>query len=439
MTLLLRLDGCIEADLLARALLLLQGRHPRLRACFVKGEEGTAYFRITQTVPPIPFEIKDYDADESPWREEAHRLMQSGFPAAGPLAAVAVLRNRSRRQCDLLLTAHHAIVDGVSAITLADDLLTEYARAEAEPEASPRDPLPIVTAPGARSGGWMNQIRLVRRLIRVQQEERRTHPTPLPQASEAASQCQWAHWVFSREETLALIRQCRREQTSIGAALIAAVICGLMDCLSPAEGAFKCTFPFDVRPALKGSAGTVTTHDVGCFASLMNECYQVRPDPSIWDVARRAHQNHTTFIQQGGPAFNYNLAAAIAFLMKAAAAHRLVTRPPSGSDGASGRSTLLATYYGILHMHHSYGSLRPAACTLTLNNAVVGPQLILEALVMGQQLNIGLTADNLEPVFWEQLQNAVRRRLVTAVHTGATATSAPAAGEVLTIQSRTSG
>jgi hypothetical protein len=51
-------------------------------------------------------------------------------------------------------------------------------------------------------------------------------------------------------------------------------------------------------------------------------------------------------------------------------------------------------------------------------NAEVGPSILMEALVMGQRLNIGLVGDSLEPVFWERLQMAVRRRLDAAISAG---------------------
>lgn len=412
-TILVRLAGCAESGLLERALLDLQRRHPRLRARIVRGEDS-ASFEILSAPAPIPFTLQDYEG-EPPWQQEAYRLMWTPFPEEGPLAAVAVLRDRAGNRCDLLLTAHHAIADGVSAITLADDLLTAYARAEQEPEAPPCESLAMVTARRAKGSGWRNHWRLVRRLIRVQQEERRTSRTPLPSSDAPAVRSQWAHWVYSREDTLALVRNCRRERTSLGAALKAALLCGLADCLSLDEAVFKCTFPFDVREALKGSAGAVTVQDTGCFASLMIDCYRIHRQPSFWDVARHAHQNHTQFLEQGGPAFNYNLAAAMAWLFRLAMLHRKVTRPPNGSEGASGRSTLLATYYGVTHLQSSYGTLRPVGCTLTLNNAVVGPELVLEGLVMSQQLNAGLTGDQLHPAFWEALQAATRRYIAAAV------------------------
>ncbi|HEY2011892.1 MAG TPA: condensation domain-containing protein, partial [Bryobacteraceae bacterium] len=316
-TLVLRLDGCIEANLLTAALRRLQCRHPKLRAVIVKGSDGRLRYQFDRLAPPIPLEISDHDEVEFPWRQTARRLMESGFPPAGPLIAVNVLRSRSRGCCELLLSVHHAVADGLSSIMLVEDLLTEYARGEVDPEVAPRPVLAAVTAISAKtSGGWSGRLWLLRRLRRMIREDRAARHTSLPETRGIPSQSQWVHWVFSRENTLELIRRCRRERVSLGAALEAAVFCGLIDCLPFSKALFKCTFPFDLREALAGPVGRITPQDLGCFVSIMNEYYEVGKKLPFWDLARRAHQNHQTFVKCGGPAFYYNLAALAAFIDK---------------------------------------------------------------------------------------------------------------------------
>lgn len=415
-TVLIRLDGCIEVDFLTAALQQLQRRHPKLRAAIVGGDHGRLHFKFDQVTPFIPFEVIDYDEDEAPWREETRRLMQGRFPAAGPLVAVTVLRNRSRGASELLLTAHHAIADGLSAIMLANDLLTEYGRAEAHIEET-RPVLPAVAAQRAKiPGGWLGRLRLFRRVIRLQRKEKRSRQSALPHARAIPPQSQWVHWVFFREDTLRLVRHCRKASASLGGVLVAAVCCGLMDCLPLPEAMFKCTIPFDLREALEGAEGPVTNQDLGCFASIMNEFYDVPRQSEFWDLARRAHQNHQAFAQLGGPAFNYNLAAVLTSRIFKFARSKLLA-------SSTERVTLLATNYGVVDTCNTYGSLRPRACTLMLKNDLIGPSLVIEALVMGQQLNIGFAADGLDPAFWDQLELAVRRRLDAAASAGENSSS----------------
>src|SRR4030095_9333799 len=116
----------------------------------------------------------------TPSREDPRRLIQGRSPVAGPLVAVTVLRNRPQGASELLLTAHHAIADGLSAIMLANDLLTEYGRAEAHLKDT-RPALPAVAAQRARvPGGWLGRLRLFRRVIRLQRKEKRSRQSTLP-------------------------------------------------------------------------------------------------------------------------------------------------------------------------------------------------------------------------------------------------------------------
>jgi hypothetical protein len=99
------------------------------------------------------------------------------------------------------------------------------------------------------------------------------------------------------------------------------------------------------------------------------------------------------------------------------------------------RVTLLATNYGVVDVSEAYGSLRLRACMLTFKHDVSGPSLIMEAMVVGQRLNIGLAGDSLAPAFWERLQIAIRRHLDAAAGAQgeSLAGSSPAGRDIATI------
>jgi len=423
-TVLLRLDGCIEADLLAAALEQLQRRHPKLRAVIAPGADGRLQYRFDRAAPPIPFEIIDCSEVETPWRETTRRILQTGLPPGGPMAAVTVLRNRSRGFSELFLSVPHAIADGLSGIMLVDDLLAGYARAEAGLEAPPGSALPMVSPPRAKpSGGWRGRFRLFRRFLRLKREESRSPLTALPEERGIPPQSQWVHWVFSQEETLRLVRRCRKERTSLSGALVAAACCGLRDCLPGPEVLFKWQLPFNIRESLEGPDGPVTPQDLGCFVSNMNGTVKITGQTDYWDVARHANQELQTFIQQGGPSFGYNMASF--FYGWNVTLTRLFTgRQPKMTPSINQRETLLATHYGVVNIRDAYGSLRPRECTLMFKNEITGPSLVMEALVLGQRLNIGFAGDDLDPRFWEQLHATVRRRLDAAVSAGQAASAA---------------
>jgi hypothetical protein len=403
---LVRLEGCIESELLAEALRRVQHRHPKLRAVITQDPTGHHRYEFGKNVRPIPFEVIDQDGDEATWREETRRLLQMEPPPVGPVVAVTVLRNRNRAVSHLIVCAHHGIADGRSGIVLAEHLLAEYANVQSSNQAAAAPALPLVSAPRARnSGGVLGKFRLIRRFARLQRDESRTSQTPLPTARDIPDCSQWVHWVFSREATLRLVRRCRKEQVASSGAFVAAVYCGLMDCLPVPEGLFKWHCPFSVREKLQGAAGPVTDQDLGVFVGMMRGVYRISQKPEFWKLARRTHQDIQTFVEQGGPAVSYNLSRL--------AINRLFTRyEPVLLPTSSKRPTLLFTNYGVLDMRNAYGTLRPQDCTLMFNgDKQTGPWLIMEALVHDQRLNIGFAGDRLDPEFWEQLHVAVRRHL----------------------------
>ncbi len=418
---LVRLDGCVEAGFLKDALEQLQHRHPKLRARIVEGADGRLRYRFDGALSPIPFEITDWEGEESPWRDEARRLLEIDLTSAASLAAVSVLRLRSRSRSELLFLVSHAIADGLSAITLVDDLLTEYERAEACLE-GPRGPaLPVVTARRAQpSSCWRGRFRLLRRFIRLKRAESRSPVTALPGAPDIPPQSQWVHWVFSREETVALVRSCRKEKTSLSGVLLAAVCVGLTECLSGQDVVFKWQLPFDLRETLQADTGPVTANDLGCFVSNMNGLVTYTERAALWDLARRIHEEIQTFIELGGPSFGYNMAS-MSYRTWAAMSRMFPRLFLKLTPSAQQRETLLVSNYGVVSIREAYGSLRPRECTLTFKNQITGPSLVVEALVIGQRLNIGFDADDLEPAFWEQLQRAVARYLRTAIGRGRSA------------------
>jgi hypothetical protein len=183
-----------------------------------------------------------------------------------------------------------------------------------------------------------------------------------------------------------------------------------LDCLSLSDAVFKYQFPFDIRNALEVSGGIVTGEDVGSFASIMNAFLEVPQRATFWDVARRAHEQIQTFVDHGGPAFYYNLART--------AEHPLIARAvPRLPSMRSTRTTLYATNYGVANLAETYGKLTPRACTVTFPNSIAGPSLVIVALAVGAELNVGFAANRLEPAFWERLQFAVRRHLQAAADT----------------------
>lgn len=424
----LTVEGDVDVARLRAAFAHVQHRHPKLRARITPRDGGRHQFEFPVACGPVPVSLVIAPHDRLPWRDTARRLLDDGFPPDGPLATAALLRATDRARAVLVLAVHHAVADGLSAIAIVDDLLAAYARLEADPAAAAPESRPAICVPQAPAApDWRARLRLIGAFVRLWREEKRVRWTPLPEAAAVEPYSQWDHWVFTREDTLVLVRRCRQEKVSLSAVVIAAACRALLEELGRPEILLKCKFPIDFRETLSTPARPLTAQDLGCFVSFIQQFYRVSQDDTFWSLARRAHDDLQTGTRDGWPAFVYNSASAVRSV-----------KPPRRTR----RGTMLATNYGVLNIRDAYGGLRPAACTLVFKNDQVGPSLILEALVLGQRLNLGLAGFDLEPAFWERLRQRVKHHLDLAARPsrpqGATATSAPTNAQTDASPQRTS-
>ncbi|WP_344585370.1 condensation domain-containing protein, partial [Streptomyces lunalinharesii] len=124
-----RVEGALDETALRARFQRLLAAHPMLAARVVEGGEGW-YFAPAERTPALHASTVPLDADAAPAarrvRQECRRPMD---PARGPLLRVVLLRYPDHR-ADLIVVAHHLVVDEPSAELMARWLLTGD---EAEP------------------------------------------------------------------------------------------------------------------------------------------------------------------------------------------------------------------------------------------------------------------------------------------------------------------
>jgi NRPS condensation-like uncharacterized protein len=141
----LNIENAPSPDAVRGALIILQKRHPLLRARIVEGENNP-YF---EALPVTDFSFKTLERTNSEsWRDAAEGEMAASHDsAAGPLfRAVYLYRDGFG---DLVLSVHHAIMDAVSGVNLLDELLrlcagevTNFPALEVPPAMEERFPFP---------------------------------------------------------------------------------------------------------------------------------------------------------------------------------------------------------------------------------------------------------------------------------------------------------
>nr|WSW49582.1 amino acid adenylation domain-containing protein [Streptomyces sp. NBC_01001] len=131
MQLVFHLSGDVDPERMHRAAQALLARHPSLRAAFVNRADGDVVQVVPETVP-LPWQHLDLTALDEAERTEQFEAFLAGDRGAHfdvttpPLIRVALVVLEPGR-AELVMTAHHVLIDGWSMPLLMRDLLLLYA------------------------------------------------------------------------------------------------------------------------------------------------------------------------------------------------------------------------------------------------------------------------------------------------------------------------
>src|SRR5258708_15489458 len=122
------IEGTVDAAALGPALDQVRERHPILRAGIAHDEElGTAFYKSCR---PIELETI-YGGKDADWRPIVERELQRPM-GIGSAALLRVTALRAPDVTSIVLTFHHAIVDGLSAVWILHDILSALAGEQLE-------------------------------------------------------------------------------------------------------------------------------------------------------------------------------------------------------------------------------------------------------------------------------------------------------------------
>jgi hypothetical protein len=117
----LHLEKFPDPEKLQTALRELQHRHVLLQ-CEICRIGGKLVFRRLQPLLPIPLEVSPHNASKG-WQQLAEASLNTHFDEKGPLMKIHFLKDAASRG-EMVLTFHHAIIDGVSARLILHELLS---------------------------------------------------------------------------------------------------------------------------------------------------------------------------------------------------------------------------------------------------------------------------------------------------------------------------
>ena len=288
----------------------VQRRHPFLNVA-INSDDPHAPFFIPGAGLPVPLVFLRRKSPHD-WQRVMESDVAEPFDLSmGPLVRAALLEDAAG--CDLVVTANHIVIDGMGVLALVRDLLQTLA-------GQPLTDLPIPLSAEAR----------VARAVPVPVPPASANGDAQPSAPPAAGRgfvsrnrkgkAAISSIRISPEQTAQLQQHARREQTTIGAVLLA-VMDSTVRSLSPSlkEAELQLVTPIDLRPHLgnKGdfvlsilSARAISApSDRGLFANARSLKSQIVPFQSAAAAAATFGRIETLLAQKLDASTIVNIAA----------------------------------------------------------------------------------------------------------------------------------
>lgn len=270
--------GTMETAQWKSALAQIQKKHPLLNVS-INGDDPHAPTFMRAPGLPIPFTVEPRTSSTQ-WQRVVEREISEPFAAStAPLLRADLLQDE--KGCDLVLTAHHSISDGISMAALFGDLLAALAG----------DTLPSLPVPPCAEDR-MAQLKASGHFpaapVAPQHE-----PETIPAADAAPARPARSFAVgkhtghptidalrFSPEQTTQFLRCSRQRQTTVGSVILAAMASALRSLSTALEEADIYLFiPVDARAYLQNQADLILAISSAGAVSHY-------PDPDLWASAR---------------------------------------------------------------------------------------------------------------------------------------------------------
>lgn len=255
-----RLTGEVNELFVKQALNKVQDANILLQAC-IRQEKFKLFFYKTPQFLPIPLIILEKTHDES-WKDLSCREIQKKFDTInGPLARLFLLKSTDAHSHDLLLVAHHAIIDTKSAILFFDNLMQNYI-SYIEPK---QNQLKVQTNVEVASKNYY-ELNIRERMKTKQILDN------------------IGHFILNEDMTSALIAKCRVNNTSVFGMLAAACFT-----IIQTEVGYKKPFPAIVPVDMRQRhIPAISDKEFGCYMSIYKGLvFDPRRKNQFWELARQ--------------------------------------------------------------------------------------------------------------------------------------------------------
>ncbi|NET75550.1 condensation protein [Okeania hirsuta] len=278
------LEGFLAPDTVKQALKLVQNRHPILQVYIVECEDEF-YFK-SEGITEIPLQVlyKQDDNEAIKFAEtELHKQFENG---KNPLCRLTILYpDYYHNSCEIVMTFHHGIVDGISCMQFIDELVCYCQQITDGENVSTVESLKLL--PPAED--LLNYKIINEKAIESHQltKEKQTIVPQLIIEQEASANERFTRMLprmLSQEKTKMLIKKCKQEETTVHSAICTAMLLASAKLLSiDNQVNFSYGFPVNLR---KYCEPEITNENLGCFISVLAFNQLIHQNTFFWDLAR---------------------------------------------------------------------------------------------------------------------------------------------------------
>jgi NRPS condensation-like uncharacterized protein len=288
-----RINGLLSEEVIRQALELLQARHPRLNCRIVNKLDG---LRFESGDIEIPLRVvKKLDSQQ--WQEVVWEELNHKIESHKSLMRVVLVHLKNENNVNYLITTiHHAIADGLSCIQLHSELL-RYCQ-----KIISFEPIEVVSLPALpplkkllpdSMRGWKGTVNIFLTICRLLLKDIYYRPQTLKfeKFLPIESRCTGiVHRKLNEAQTTKLLNACRKNKTTVHAALCAAMLFAAGRKITPGKKTnvnLSCWSPINLRNRFQPN---ISNEHLGVLVSGDISCHNLRTNTSFWDLARDRRQ-----------------------------------------------------------------------------------------------------------------------------------------------------
>jgi NRPS condensation-like uncharacterized protein len=371
------IQGVISFDVFRAALDLLQKRHPLLQVHLQESDEGV-FFCADGTLR-IPLTVIERQHEQQ-WLEITEgELLQKFSGEFAPLCRITLLQTSEQSAWnELIVTFHHAIADGISAIHFVHELLSYYEQLVEGSPISLMDSLPMLPSLEQLLQNCLSEIGPIDSLPATLNQ---ASPSPILLIEQTAPVVDRRTRLIPRELDQRLTSQiksrCRDEQTTVHGALCAAMILACVQQVSSQEPVLvSCSSNVNLRASC---FPPVASEHLGCFVSHITTTHRAESNTNFWELARECRSNINQLVHDKVPHYQASNAELLnkyqpSFLLQIA-------------EHNMGRNTTThVSNLGQWNVKPSYGSIRLESFHFTTGQNLVGTCFWLGTTTINQKL-----------------------------------------------------